>query len=47
MKAVSAARISTHRGRQQANSNFASMEPNPQKLMFFGDFSIDSQNDGA
>jgi len=34
-------------GRQQANSNFAAGRQNTQKLKFFGDFGIDSQNEGA
>jgi hypothetical protein len=34
-------------GRQQANSNFAAGRQNTQKLKFFADFGIDSQNDGA
>jgi hypothetical protein len=34
-------------GRQQANSNFAAKRQNTQKLKFFADFGIDSQNEGA
>jgi hypothetical protein len=41
------AAVANDLGRQQANSNFAAGRQNTQKLKFFGDFGIDSQNEGA
>jgi hypothetical protein len=46
-KASLGASVAGDLGRQQANSNFAAGRQNTQKLKFFADFGIDSQNEGA